>query len=53
MLDGRFKGGYITDHYGKPANGVYAVQLELARRSYMDEALEQVWDPQRANGRRR
>ena len=29
VLDGRFKGGYITDHYGKPANGVYAVQLEL------------------------
>ena len=38
VLDGRFKGGYITDHYGKPANGVYAVQLELARRAYMNEA---------------
>lgn len=48
VLDGRWKGGYITDHYGKPANGVYAVQLELARRAYMDEAVEQVWDPQRA-----
>lgn len=48
VLDGRFKGGYITDHYGKPANGVYAVQLELARRAYMNESAEQVWDPQRA-----
>jgi N-formylglutamate deformylase len=48
VLDGRFKGGYITDHYGKPANGVYAVQLELARRAYMNEAAEQVWDPRRA-----
>ena len=48
VLDGRFKGGYITDHYGKPGNGVYAVQLELARRAYMNEAVEQVWDPQRA-----
>jgi N-formylglutamate deformylase len=48
VLDGRFKGGYITDHYGKPANGVYAVQLELARRAYMNETVEQVWDPQRA-----
>lgn len=48
VLDGRFKGGYITDHYGKPANGVYAIQLELARRAYMDEAVEQVWDAQRA-----
>lgn len=48
VLDGRWKGGYITDHYGKPANGVYAVQLELARRAYMNEDVEQVWDPQRA-----
>jgi N-formylglutamate deformylase len=48
VLDGRWKGGYITDHYGKPANGVYAVQLELARRAYMNEAVEQIWDPQRA-----
>ena len=48
VLDGRFKGGYITDHYGKPANGVYAVQLELARRAYMNEGPEQVWNPQHA-----
>jgi len=48
VLDGRFKGGYITDHYGKPANGVYAVQLELARRAYMNEEAEQIWDPRRA-----
>jgi len=48
VLDGRFKGGYITDHYGKPADGVYAVQLELARRAYMNEDLEQVWEAQHA-----
>jgi N-formylglutamate deformylase len=48
VLDGRWKGGYITDHYGKPANGVYAVQLELAQRAYMNEAPEHVWDAQRA-----
>lgn len=48
VLDGRFKGGYITLNYGKPANGVYAVQLELARRAYMDEATPQSWDAQRA-----
>jgi N-formylglutamate deformylase len=48
VLNGRFKGGYITDHYGKPAQGVYAVQLELARRAYMNEDLEQVWEAQRA-----
>jgi N-formylglutamate deformylase len=37
-LNGRFKGGYITRHYGDPANRVQAVQLELAQRAYMDEA---------------
>lgn len=37
VLDGRFKGGYITRAYGDPAGGINAVQLELAQRSYMDE----------------
>jgi N-formylglutamate deformylase len=36
-VNGRFKGGYITRHYGTPANGVQAVQLELAQLNYMDE----------------
>lgn len=34
----RFKGGYITRHYGKPAAGVHALQMELACRGYMREA---------------
>lgn len=38
ILNGRFKGGHITRHYGNPGNGVQAVQLELAQRAYMDEA---------------
>jgi len=37
VVDGRFKGGYITRHYGRPAAGVDAVQLELAQLNYMDE----------------
>ena len=37
VLDGRFKGGYITRHYGDPEGGVDAVQLELAQCTYMDE----------------
>ncbi|KTC49180.1 hypothetical protein AO269_28820 [Pseudomonas putida] len=37
MLNGRFKGGYITRQYGSPAHGVHAVQLELAQRAYMQE----------------
>jgi N-formylglutamate deformylase len=37
VANGRFKGGYITRHYGQPAQGVDAVQLELAQSTYMDE----------------
>jgi N-formylglutamate deformylase len=35
--NGRFKGGYITRHYGAPGNGIDAVQLEISQRIYMDE----------------
>ncbi len=38
VINGRFKGGYITRHYGQPDNGVEAVQLEISQRNYMDEA---------------
>lgn len=38
VVDARFKGGYITRHYGDPAGGVHAMQLEIAQRAYMDEA---------------
>jgi formiminoglutamase len=37
VLNGRFKGGHITRHYGNPANHIHAVQLELAQSTYMDE----------------
>src|SRR5690606_8699254 len=37
VVNGRFKGGYITRHYGQPEQGVEAVQLELAQSTYMDE----------------
>lgn len=45
VIDGRFKGGYITRHYGQPQNGVQALQLEIAFRTYLDEhAPEQFID---------
>ncbi|MCD9033472.1 N-formylglutamate deformylase [Luteimonas sp. Y-2-2-4F] len=37
VVNGRFKGGYITRHYGDPARGIDAVQLEISQRVYMDE----------------
>jgi N-formylglutamate deformylase len=37
VVNGRFKGGYITRHYGQPEAGIEAVQLELAQYTYMDE----------------
>ena len=36
--DDPYAGGFTTQHYGKPAAGVHAVQVELARRLYLDEA---------------
>ena len=36
-LNGRFKGGYITRHYGDPSNAIHAVQLELSEVTYMEE----------------
>lgn len=38
VLDCRFKGGYITRAYGRPAEGVHAIQMEMATATYMDEA---------------
>lgn len=37
VTNGRFKGGWTTRHYGEPALGVHAIQLELACRSYMED----------------
>jgi len=37
VVDGRFKGGHITRHYGNPDKGVHAVQLEMCWSCYMAE----------------
>jgi len=36
VLNGRFKGGWTTRHYGQPENGVHAIQMELAQRRYLE-----------------
>ena len=38
VRDGRFRGGYITRHYGRPDEGVHALQLEMAQRTYLRSA---------------
>lgn len=42
VVNGRFKGGYITRTHGRPAAGVHAVQMELACRGYMREPMPDV-----------
>jgi formiminoglutamase len=37
VTNGRFRGGWITRHYGKPEIGVHALQMELAMRGYLHE----------------
>ena len=39
VLNGRFQGGHITRHYGQPARGIHAIQLEMTQCSYMQEQL--------------
>jgi len=48
VVDGRFKGGYITRHYGRPGEGVHAVQLEMCWRCYMTERVPYAWDEEQA-----
>jgi N-formylglutamate deformylase len=47
-VDGRFKGGYITRHYGQPAAGVHAIQLEMCQCLYMNESAPFDYRPELA-----
>ena len=46
--DGRFKGGYITRHYGRPDDDIHAVQLEMIWDCYMDETPPYAYRPDKA-----
>lgn len=48
VTNGRFKGGWTTRHYGRPDEGVHAVQMEIAQRNYMEEAPPWTWDEAKA-----
>jgi formiminoglutamase len=49
VVDGRFKGGWITRSFGQPERGVHALQMELACRAYLRETIGPVdvsdWPP--------
>lgn len=48
VLNGRFKGGWTTRHYGRPAEGWHAIQMELAQATYCDECPPWTYDSARA-----
>jgi N-formylglutamate deformylase len=48
VADERFKGGHITRAYGRPREGVHAVQMEMCWRTYMDEDPP-AWNDARAD----
>jgi N-formylglutamate deformylase len=48
VLDGRFRGGHITRHYGQPSRGIHAIQLEMAQTTYIDEHDPETYRPERA-----
>ncbi|MBW8882208.1 MAG: N-formylglutamate deformylase [Asticcacaulis sp.] len=48
VLDGRFKGGYTTRHYGQPENGVQALQIEIVQDCYLNSATPHLYDAAKA-----
>ena len=52
VLNGRFKGGWTTRHYGLPDTNVHAVQMEIAQRSYMIETTPWTYETNKAQSLR-
>lgn len=48
VLNGRFVGGHITRHYGRPQENIHAVQMELSEINYMDENYPYHYDENKA-----
>ena len=49
VVNGRFKGGWTTRHYGRPLDGLHAIQMELAQSTYMSEAPPWDYDTETAD----
>lgn len=53
VLNGRFKGGWTTRHYGQPQDNIHAIQMELAQSTHLvSEEVPFEYDPQKAEGLR-
>lgn len=49
VLNGRFRGGWTTRHYGRPARGMHAIQMELAQSTHLEaEAEPFAYSPEKA-----
>jgi len=49
ITNGRFKGGWTTRHYGRPKDGIHAIQMELAQSAYLKtESHPFEYDPEKA-----
>lgn len=49
VVNGRFRGGWTTRHYGRPHSGIHAIQMELAQSTYLtDEAASWTYDESKA-----
>lgn len=53
VLNGRFKGGWTTRHYGQPSQHVHAIQMEISQSAYMDESYPWNYRPEKAEMLRR
>jgi len=49
IINGRFKGGWTTRHYGNPESGVHAIQMELAQSTYMQESPPWTYNQNKSN----
>jgi len=48
VVNGRFKGGWTTRHYGNPQSGYHTIQMELAQCNYMQEDAPWNYDVKKA-----
>lgn len=53
VVNGRFKGGWTTRHYGVPQDGVHAIQMEIAQSAYLSaQAAPWLFDAEKARAMR-